>query len=187
MAGLGNPGSKYHRTRHNVGFDLIELLSEQLVLSLKKPLFRQYEYAGDFSGTNSLHLIKPLTYMNRSGDIMPGLLRRKKISSDTLLVITDNMDLPPGKVRMKANGSSAGHNGLKSIIHNIDSGDFFRLYIGVGRPDRETSVVDHVLGEFSEQDRAKVDESLARCASLLAGLREKPISQVLNEINTGNS
>ena len=175
MAGLGNPGSKYHRTRHNVGFDLIELLSEQLVLSLKKPLFRQYEYAGDFSGTNSLHLIKPLTYMNRSGDIMPGLLRRKKISTESLLIITDNMDLPPGKVRMKASGSSAGHNGLKSIIHNVGSGNFFRLYIGVGRPEKGTSVVDHVLGEFSGQDRVKVDESLKDAPFYFQDCRKRPL------------
>lgn len=166
---------------------MIELLAEQLVLSLKKPFFRQYEYARKSFSSNTLHLVKPLTYMNRSGDILPSLMRRTGTESRGVIVITDNMDLPAGRVRMKAGGSSAGHNGLKSIIANTGTGDFYRLYIGVGRPEAGTTVVDHVLGEFSEENREKVDAAIARCSAVFCNLGEKSPEQIVREINAGNS
>lgn len=165
---------------------MIELLAEQLVLSLKKPLFRNYEYARQKVGSHSLHLVKPLTYMNRSGDIMPSLLRRKGTEKDALIVIVDNMDLPAGRVRMKANGSSAGHNGLKSIMANIETGEFYRLYIGVGRPEEGSTVVDHVLGEFSADNRKKVNAAIERCAVAFCRIGDMTLEQIAREINAGN-
>lgn len=166
---------------------MIELLSEQLVLSLKKPFFCNYEYARKKGGSNTLNLVKPLTYMNRSGDILQSLMRRTGTESDSLIVIVDNMDLPAGRVRMKANGSSAGHNGLKSIMANIETGQFYRLYIGVGRPEQGSTVVDHVLGEFSEENRKKVNAAIERCATLFCKLGEITLDQLAREINAGNS
>ena len=166
---------------------MTELLAEQLVLSLKKPFFRNYEYALARGGENSLHLLKPLTYMNRSGDILPSFLRRKRVEVDSMIIITDNMDLPCGRVRMKAGGSSAGHNGLKSVMANVESGDFYRLYIGVGRPAENNTVVDHVLGEFSREDRDKVHEAITRCVSAFTALRDQSPAQIMKEINAGKS
>jgi len=166
---------------------MIELLAEQLVLSLKKPLFRNYVYARKNGGSNVLHLIKPLTYMNRSGDILPSLMHRTGTENDALIVIVDNMDLPAGRVRMKANGSSAGHNGLKSIMANIETGQFYRLYIGVGRPEQGSTVVDHVLGEFSEENRKKVDAAIERCVAVFSRIGDMTIKQLAREINAGNS
>jgi PTH1 family peptidyl-tRNA hydrolase len=166
---------------------MTELLAEQLVLSLKKPIFRNYEFAQIEGRVNTIQLVKPLTYMNRSGDILPSLLRRKRVGMDGLIVITDNMDLPCGRVRMKAGGSSAGHNGLKSIMANTGSGEFFRLYIGVGRPAQNSTVVDHVLGEFSEENREKVTDAIARCASVFTTLRDKSPQEVMKEINAGKN
>jgi len=183
IVGLGNPGQGYEKTRHNVGFDLIELLCEQLNLFLKKPLFKNYLYTSTILGNRRLHLVKPLTYMNRSGDILPGLITRFGLLQDNILIVTDNMDLQPGRLRMKPGGSSAGHNGLKSIIHYLPEGKFYRLYVGIGRPDKETSVVDHVLGLFTETDRCLVDASILLAAQEILKLESSPMEHLLNAVN----
>ncbi len=186
ILGLGNPGSKYSKTRHNVGFSLLELLSEQLRLPLKKPFFKNYcQGVWSFSQGECIHLIKPLTYMNRSGDILPSLMRKTRVEVSGMIVVTDNMDLPPGRIRMKKGGSSAGHNGLKSIMGNLESADFFRLYIGVGRPEKGGSVVDHVLGDFTHEEQNLINEALKRSVNSLLNLGEKTAEQVMNEINSG--
>ncbi|QEN07754.1 aminoacyl-tRNA hydrolase [Oceanispirochaeta crateris] len=187
IVGLGNPGLKYERTRHNVGFDLIELLSKQLNLFMRKPLFRNYLYGSLLRGQRRIHLVEPLTYMNRSGDILPGLVKKLSLSAEDIIIVTDNMDLLPGRVRMKPRGSSAGHNGLKSIIHTLGTGEFFRIYIGIGRPGKEESVIDHVLGVFSDSDRQLVDSALQRTASIIQSLVDQEMEQLLNEINSKKS
>jgi PTH1 family peptidyl-tRNA hydrolase len=184
IIGLGNPGSVYEKTRHNAGFDLIELLSEQLNLLLQKPLFRNYLYSSVLKGNRRIHLVKPLSYMNRSGEILPYLMKKYSLQVENVLIVTDNMDLIPGRVRMKPKGSSAGHNGLKSVMHFLGTGEFYRLYIGIGRPEKESSVVDHVLGLFSQEDRRLVDSVLSRAACLIMNSTETALEQLLNEINS---
>lgn len=184
IIGLGNPGPQYDQTRHNVGFDLIELLSGQLNLFLKKPLFRNYLYTSTFLGDRRVHLVKPLTYMNRSGSILPSLLNRYSLKPENIIVVTDNMDLPPGRCRMKPTGSSAGHNGLKSIMHFLDTSRFFRLYVGIGRPSSETSVVDHVLGVFRDDEYTLVQEAINRTVACIVNLSDAPVEKLLNEINS---
>ena len=184
IIGLGNPGLKYEKTRHNVGFDLIELLSGQLNLFMKKPLFQNYLYSSVLKGHRRIHLVKPLTYMNRSGDILPSLIRKFSLSAENILIVCDNLDLNPGRIRMKPGGSSAGHNGLKSVMQSLESGNFFRLYIGIGRPGRDSSVVDHVLGFFSRSDRTLIDSAIQRAVSLIHGLEDQDMEQLLNEINS---
>ena len=183
ILGLGNPGPAYEQTRHNVGFDLIELLAEQLNLFLKKPFFRNYRIASGTVGKRRIYLVQPLTYMNRSGDVLPHLMKKYDLEVPDLLVAVDNMDLVPGRLRMKAGGSSAGHNGLKSLISRAGTGDFNRLYIGIGRPTKGESVVDHVLGLFSCEDRAQVDESISRFVSILSSESEESLESFRNEIN----
>ena len=167
---------------------MLELLAEQLSLSLKKPLFRNY-CTGRFRDSTGtcVGLVKPLTFMNRSGDVIPGLLKKFRTDMTGLIVLTDNMDLPPGKVRMKFGGSTAGHNGLKSIIANTNSADFYRLYIGVGRPEKGHPVVDHVLGEFSRDQRILMEEAVEKAVYEILTLGEKSPGQVMNAINSGNS
>ena len=184
IIGLGNPGSKYEQTRHNVGFDLIELLSGQLNLFLKKPLFKNYRYASTFLGNRRVHLVEPLTFMNRSGNILPALVSKYSLKPENIIIVTDNMDLPPGRCRMKPGGSSAGHNGLKSIIHYLDTGKFFRLYVGIGRPSKELSVVDHVLGVFSSDDYTLVQNAIGQAVKSIIAQSDAPVEQLLNEINS---
>jgi len=182
--GLGNPGPVYEKTRHNVGFNLIELLCEQLNLFMKKPFFGNYLTCSTINRGMRLRLVKPLTYMNRSGDILPGLMKKFKVSQQNILIVTDNMDLEAGRLRMKPGGSTAGHNGLKSIMQYLPDGQFYRLYVGIGRPQNDITVVDHVLGLFSESDRNKVDSSLAQAAEKILNLDGFPMESLLNEINS---
>ena len=161
--GLGNPGAKYEHTRHNAGFETVERIAALKGIKLRKRCFRLYRKAV----SDSLVLIQPLTYMNSSGDIAPECVK----GDDTVVVIVDQMDLPPGKIRIKRGGSSAGHNGLKSMIAAIGS-DFIRVYIGIGRPSEGVSVIDHVLSRYNDEDRKLVDEAEERAADAIISLYE---------------
>ncbi|MBQ0071973.1 MAG: aminoacyl-tRNA hydrolase [Spirochaetales bacterium] len=176
--GLGNPGSEYHETRHNVGFMTVDKMAALKGVSLRKRCFCPYKVAK----INSEHdvLVEPLTYMNRSGEVIPGLLKEE----DKLLVIADQMDLPPGKVRIRTKGGSAGHNGLKSIIANW-SEDFIHVYIGIGRPEEGVSVPDHVLSQFSEEDKVLVDKATTVAAeAILEILDGGNITEVIQRVNS---
>jgi PTH1 family peptidyl-tRNA hydrolase len=143
ILGLGNPGAKYEHTRHNVGFDAIEACAAFFQVRLRKRCFRLYRQAVvDLHGEQVL-LVQPLTYMNNSGMVMRYFA---DVAIEDIMVVCDQMDLPPGMIRIRKTGSSAGHNGLKSLIETLGSGSFNRLYIGIGRPEEGCSVIDHVLG-----------------------------------------
>ena len=156
--GLGNPGSKYEGTRHNVGFLTVEKIAAQKSVKLRKRCFANYKWASFDSCT----LVQPLTYMNRSGEIIPELIKNK----EPLIVAVDQMDLPCGKIRIKRRGGSAGHNGLKSIIEKYGE-DFIHVYIGIGRPDEGEDVADYVLSCFSDEDKALVDMAIDRAAEAI--------------------
>lgn len=176
--GLGNPGSKYRETRHNVGFMTLEKIAAQMGTKLHKRCFRRYKEALINDGRDIL--IEPLTFMNSSGEIIPSLLKE----GDGLIVICDQMDLPPGKIRIKKKGGSAGHNGLKSIIEYWPF-DFVHVYIGTGHPLEGKSVVDHVLGTFSESDRVLVDKATNLAAeAVLEILDGKEIDRVIQKYNS---
>lgn len=142
---MGNPGPRFEGTRHNVGFDVVGTVAASRHLPLKKPFLRLYEWTGR-AAKDGIVLARPLTFMNRSGGVMPTLLRRAHSEVGDLLVVCDNLDLPPGTVRLKRKGRSRSHNGLSSVMDVLGTGEFMRLYIGIGRPDPGDSVVDHVLG-----------------------------------------
>ena len=173
--GLGNPGPEYEKTRHNVGFLTLERVAELKGVRLKKRLLKPYRLASFSSHT----LVEPLTYMNNSGRVIPALVK----AEDKLIVIVDQMDLPPGKIRIRTKGGSAGHNGLKSVIEHY-SEDFIRVYIGIGRPEEGVSVVDHVLTEFSDSDfsliKKAVDEAAERVVDILNGERLELVVQKAN-------
>ncbi len=175
--GLGNPGAGYARTRHNVGFDTVERIAALKGMKLRKRCFRLYRRAS----AGNLTLVEPLTYMNSSGDVVEENLK----PGDEMVVIVDQMDLPPGRIRIRRGGGSAGHNGLKSIIAAHGS-DFIRIYVGIGRPQEGTSVTDHVLTRFNETDRALVDQAEERAAEavlrLAGGERFESVVQWANSL-----
>ncbi|MFO7780667.1 MAG: aminoacyl-tRNA hydrolase [Spirochaetia bacterium] len=181
--GLGNPGPRFHGTRHNVGFAVVEETAARLDISLRKPLFARYRVARQASAAEApLVLAEPLTYMNRSGDVLPRLLRRAGVEPEAAVVVCDNLDLPAGRLRMKRGGGTAGHRGLASIVDAVGHGDFLRLYIGIGRPE-DGDVVAHVLGSPPEAERTLYAEAVSRAADAVLLLRRQPPEQVMNELN----
>ncbi len=181
--GLGNPGPGFEGTRHNVGFAVVEETAARLDLSLRKPLFARYRFARTASSPeDSLVLAEPLTYMNRSGDVLPRLLKRAGVEPEAAVVVCDNLDLPAGRLRMKRGGGTAGHRGLASIVDTLGHGNFLRLYIGIGRPE-DGDVVAHVLGTPPEAERDLYAEATSRAADAVLSLRRQPPEQVMNELN----
>lgn len=182
IAGLGNPGSKYEETRHNVGFKVIDQLSESMSIPLNKQKFNGLFGIGEVNG-HKICLLKPLTYMNRSGDSIIPLMKYYKVDSDDLLVIYDDLDTVPGKLRLREKGSAGGHNGMKSIIQHLGSQDFKRIRIGIGRPEPGEAVPDYVLKSFRPDQQGEIKEALDRSAKACENWIDTPFAQVMNRYN----
>ncbi|MDC7221946.1 MAG: aminoacyl-tRNA hydrolase [Spirochaetales bacterium] len=183
LVGLGNPGPAYAETRHNVGFLCLDRIAEKEEITFKKPFLADYTLAVFYSGDKRVVLVKPLTFMNKSGLVLPAILKKYKTTADKLIIAVDNMDLLPGNCRLKLKGSSAGHNGLKSIISVLGTSDFNRLYIGVGRPVSGVSVVDHVLGMPAGEEKVAFYEGIGKSQSAFYTILEKGASGAMNGIN----
>jgi len=152
VAGLGNPGREYEGTPHNVGFQVVDFLIEHLGISDFKSKFRSLISSSEVSGESCLFL-KPQTYMNKSGEAVADVAKFYKIPLEKIVIISDDIDLPPGKVRFRDEGGHGGHNGLRSIIESLGNGNFHRIRFGVGRPTDKENVVGHVLGRWSEAEK----------------------------------
>ncbi|WP_349409067.1 aminoacyl-tRNA hydrolase [Pseudalkalibacillus sp. SCS-8] len=182
IAGLGNPGNKYEETRHNVGFKVIDQLSDSLSIPLNKQKFNGLFGIGEVNG-HKICLLKPLTYMNRSGDSIIPLMNYYKVKQDDLLVIYDDLDLAPGKLRLREKGSAGGHNGMKSIIQHLGNQDFKRIRIGIGRPEHGEPVHEYVLKSFRPDQKQAIEESLQRSAEACENWIDTPFLQVMNRYN----
>lgn len=184
MLGLGNPGPRYRKTRHNVGFHVAEKIAAERDVAFKNPFLKPYEISRAAGGDANLWIVKPLTFMNNSGEAAYRALRSLRFEVTNMLVVCDNLDLPPGACRLKKGGSNAGHNGLKSIIEHIGTGDFLRLYIGIGHPGGKSTVVDWVLGEPEKHDADLIDTAVSLAASGAQMLLTRDLDQVMNELNS---
>ncbi len=183
FVGLGNPGAAYEKTRHNVGFLSLDSAAETEGVKLARPLFSSFAIGKKVIDGHRCIFVKPLTYMNRSGIILPRLFKKYQITPASLVVLCDNMDLPPGSVRVRKGGGTAGHRGLRSIQHEIADSEFIRIYIGIGRPGEDESVVDHVLGIPGSDEALELMHGAARAAQALRMLVSEPIERVMNEFN----
>lgn len=150
IIGLGNPEEKYENTRHNIGFEAVDLLAKSWQLSWQQnKRFQGLFTEGTGMNNKKIRLLKPLTYMNRSGEAVRAVIDWYKLSPESILVIYDDMDLPLGRIRLRLSGSAGGHNGIKSIISHLSSQDFPRLRIGIGKSNQKKETISHVLGRFS--------------------------------------
>jgi len=154
VAGLGNPGREYEGTPHNVGFQVLDFLIEHLGVSGFQSKFRSKICSAAISGESCL-FIKPQTYMNKSGEAVAEVANFYKIPLEKIVIVSDDIDLPPGKVRFRDEGGHGGHNGLRSVIESLGNGNFHRIRFGVGRPADKDSVIGHVLGSWSEEEKKK--------------------------------
>jgi peptidyl-tRNA hydrolase, PTH1 family len=159
IVGLGNPGTKYAQTRHNVGFDLIDILAKRWQISLSDRKQFQGIYGEGIGGNNTkIKLLKPQTFMNLSGQSVRATLDWFKLSPESVLVVYDDLDLPLGKIRLRLSGSAGGHNGMKSIISHLGTQNFPRVRIGIGQSTGEKDTIAHVLGKFSKAETIVIDE-----------------------------
>ncbi|MVX58131.1 aminoacyl-tRNA hydrolase [Streptococcus danieliae] len=162
VVGLGNPGSKYQQTRHNVGFQLVDHVAQKENITFKEDRIFQAEVASFFHRGEKIYLVKPTTFMNRSGLAVEALLAYYGLTAEDLILIYDDLDMAVGKVRLRAKGSAGGHNGIKHIIHLLGHSDFLRFKVGIGRPAPQQSVPNYVLGNFTAEEQIAMSEALER-------------------------
>lgn len=183
IAGLGNPGRQYAHTRHNVGFDTIDVLAEKYNIKVENVKGRALTGSGRIEGQSVL-LVKPLTFMNLSGESIRALTDFYKIDKTSqLIVIYDDISLPPGQLRIREKGSAGGHNGIKSIISHLGGQEFLRVKVGVGQKPAGWDLADYVLSRFTEDDRKKVEEALERAADAAVCLMTDGAEAAMNEYN----
>ena len=178
---LGNPGKQYEYTRHNAGWMVLSHVPFD-----RTPVF-QNKFNGEFGQASlagrQVYLLKPATLMNNSGKSTAACMNFYKIPPEEVLVVHDDLELAFGDIRPKTGGGMGGHNGLKSIMDALGTGDFPRLYIGIGRPEAGTGVVDHVLSPPAESEQPRYDRAIADASEALAMLESTPIERVMNEVN----
>ncbi|MEA5509770.1 aminoacyl-tRNA hydrolase [Crocosphaera sp. UHCC 0190] len=159
IVGLGNPEAKYDKTRHNIGFEVVDKLADAWQLSWKENRrFQGMIAEGNSRNNQKVYLLKPLTYMNRSGQSVRAVTDWYKLNSADVLTIYDDMDLPIGRMRMRLSGSAGGHNGMKSIIAHLGNQNFPRLRIGIGKSNHTDETISHVLGRFSPDEKVIIDK-----------------------------
>ncbi|MGX1983822.1 peptidyl-tRNA hydrolase [Thermolongibacillus altinsuensis] len=182
FVGLGNPGKEYERTRHNVGFMVIDELSRRFQVSLDQAKFKGIFGIGTVGGEKVI-LCKPLTYMNLSGECVRPLMDYYRIDVEDIIVVYDDLDLPTGTIRLRPKGSAGGHNGMKSLIHHLGTDHFKRIRIGIDRPQNGMKVTDYVLGRFTEEEMTKIETAIQKSADACEKWLSTPFIQVMNEFN----
>lgn len=181
VVGLGNPGENYRHTRHNVGFRVVEELVLQHSVKLKEKdeaIWGSFELDG-----KQVFLFFPQTFMNESGRAVGPFARYRQIPPDHILVVSDDLDLPVGKLRFKTSGGSGGHHGLDSVISHLNSKDFPRLRLGVGKPPSANEGPNHVLSGFAPEDKAKIEKAILRARDGIETFLSKGSETAMRELN----
>jgi PTH1 family peptidyl-tRNA hydrolase len=181
---LGNPGEAYFQNRHNIGFQVVDRIARECGMGFRKPHFlSRYEVAKGSRQGRPIVLVKPLTYMNLSGEIVKGALRQSKAAPEELLIVCDSLDLRLGALKMKLQGSSGGHHGLDSVFNALKTTAVMRLSIGIGRPQGRSHVIGHVLGDPSAEEAAVLDKAVEAAAFHILRLLKEPREKVMGEVN----
>ena len=181
VVGLGNPGREYEKTRHNIGFMVIDSMLEKLGGASPETGCNSIFYKLKYKGKKVI-FAKPQTFMNLSGNAVSSLLNKEQLDKANLLVIHDELDLPPGKIRIRNGGSSGGHNGINSIIECLgNQQNFMRMRLGIGR---DRNVVDYVLGEFKDEEKEVIARVVDSAADAALELLKAPPAAVMNKYNS---
>ncbi|MFU0824392.1 aminoacyl-tRNA hydrolase [Clostridium sp.] len=181
IVGLGNPGKEYEHTRHNVGFDIIDLISERYNIEINRKKFKGVYGDGKINGER-VFLLKPETYMNLSGESVREISDFYKIPNENIIIIYDDISLEVGRLRIREKGSAGGHNGIKSIIANLGGDVFPRIKVGVGQPKRE-DLVSFVLGRFSDDDRKVLEKVFEVASAAVEVIIKEGTMEAMNKYN----
>ncbi len=180
IVGLGNPGKKYEKTRHNMGFMVVDLFSELSFIDVDKEAFKGLVGRGKVFDEDVI-LFKPQTFMNLSGTAVIEIVNYFKIDIDDIIVIYDDMALPPGKIRMRLEGSSGGQKGMQNIIDNLSTQNIKRIRIGIGEP--EYDAIEYVLGKPSKEEQELIDDAILRAANALKETLKTNFNRAMNQYN----
>ncbi len=183
IAGLGNPGREYVGTRHNVGFEVVDVIARRHGLAWPARFDGSAAEARWRRPDGDVLVVKPLTFMNLSGPAIGELIRFYKIDAGDVLIVTDDVNLPLGRLRARASGSEGGHNGLRSISQSLGTTDYSRLRVGVGRGDLRRDLADHVLARFEPEERSGMDDAIARAADAVETWVSDGMARVMNTFN----
>lgn len=183
IVGLGNPEKKYEGTRHNIGFAVIDALADKYNISIKDKKHKALCGTGVIEGVKVM-LVKPLTYMNLSGDSVADVMNFYKLDpEEDMLVVYDDISLAPGNIRVRKKGSAGGHNGIKSIIARCGTQNFMRVRVGVGEKPEGWDLADHVLGHFSDEDSRLVREAVDDAIGAIVMMSRGDVNQAMNNYN----
>lgn len=180
IAGLGNPGKRYERTRHNIGFLVVEEIAQRTGLEFKTE--EDFRISKGSIRDRDFILIEPLTYMNLSGIAVKKAVRRFNLTPEDLIVIHDDLDMETGKLRIRKRGSSGGHKGVESIISSLGSREFIRVKIGIGR-DRELPVEEYVLRKFKREEIPLIRDAISRAADAVLFIISEGVEKAMNKFN----
>lgn len=184
VVGLGNPGREYANTRHNVGFKVIDCISERLGFNISKERFKGM-FGEYIVGGEKVIFLKPLTYMNLSGESLIEAASFYKIPLENIIVVYDDMAVDTGRIRLRPSGSDGGHNGMKSIINHLGTKEFKRIRVGIGKAPR--SIVDYVLGNFTSEEGELIKLSVEASAEAVISIINDGIQTAMNKYNTFNA
>ena len=183
IAGLGNPGEKYRRTRHNIGFEILNQWSETLGAPMKSRRFQSRSAIAHYQ-RKAIILLRPITYMNRSGQAIKACLDYYRLPLDQILIVHDDLDLPTGKLKLVPKGGAGGHKGVRSIINHVGTDHFSRLKIGIGRPQYNEEVEDYVLTSFYPDEKKIMERTISTAIKACELVILEGIDRAMNQVNS---
>lgn len=183
VVGLGNPGKDYTNTRHNVGFDTLDIIAKRNNIDLNKIKFKSV-YGEGFIGREKVILVKPQTYMNNSGITVRELIQFYKLPVENIIVIVDDIDIGFADIRIKAKGSAGSHNGLKSIIYHLQEDKFPRVKVGIGKKHPRQDLADFVLSRFSKEEIPDIEDAISKAAEAVEAMIAEGTESAMNKFNT---
>ncbi len=182
IVGLGNPEDDYSNTRHNMGFDVINKLAEEYKIQINKSKFESLYGMGEINSKKVI-IIKPQTYMNLSGESVIKFKKYYKISNKEIIVAYDDMDLELGSIRLKSKGGPGTHNGMKSLVENLNTEDFIRVRVGIGKPENKEDTINYVIGKIPQKESSILDESTSKAKDSIIEILKNGIDFAMNKFN----
>lgn len=182
IVGLGNPETDYARTRHNMGFDVINELAKEYDIEISKTKFNGI-YGSGIIEDQKVILLKPQTFMNLSGESIIQFKNFYKLENSNILVVSDDIDLEPGNIRIKRKGSAGSHNGLKSVVFSLKSEDFARIRVGIGKPNTDIDLIEHVIGHISNEEYDLLKEGIIKAKNAIKTILKDGIEVAMNKYN----